>query len=50
MDNSDGLASRRGIAKVRAYRVSEAKAYTDYIKSSEFVIMKVFEFENVSGA
>ena len=29
--------------------MSEAKAYSDYIKNSEFEIMKVFEFENVSG-
>ena len=32
-DNSDGLTSRHGIAKVTADRVSEAKAYSDYIKN-----------------
>ena len=48
-DNSDGLTSRHGIAKVTADRVSEAKAYSDYIKNSEFEMMKVFEFENDSG-
>ena len=47
-DNSDGLTSSHGIAKVTAYRVSEAKAYSNYIKNSEFEIMKVFEFENDS--
>ena len=41
-DNSDGLTSRHGIAKVTADRVSEAKAYSDYIKSSEIETMKVF--------
>ena len=29
--------------------MSEAKAHSDYIKNSEFEIMKVFEFENDSG-
>ena len=48
-DSSDGLASRHGIPKVTADRVSEAKAYSDYITNSEFKIMKVFEFENYSG-
>ena len=48
-DNSDRLTSSHGISKVAADRVSEAKAYSDYIKNSEFEIMKVFEFENVSG-
>ena len=48
-DNSGGFASRHGIAKVTADRVSESKVYSDYIKSSEFKIMKVFEFENDSG-
>ena len=41
-DISDGLASRHGIVKVTADRVSEAKAYSDYIENSEFEIMKVF--------
>ena len=49
MDNSNGLTSRHHIAKVTADRVSEAKAYSDYIKNSEFETMKVFEFENNSG-
>ena len=31
-DNSNGLASSHGIAKVTDDRVSEAKAYSDYIK------------------
>ena len=48
-DNSDGLTSSHGISKVGADRVSEAKAYSDYIKNSEFETMKVFEFENNSG-
>ena len=48
-DNSDGLTSSHGIVEVTANRVSEAKAYSDYIKNSEIEIMKVFEFENVSG-
>ena len=48
-DNSDGLTSRHRIAKVTADRVSEAKAYSDYIKNSEFETMKVLEFENNSG-
>ena len=48
-DNSDGIASGHGITKVAADRVSEAKAYSDYIKNSEFETMKVFEFENNSG-
>ena len=41
-DNSGGLTSRHGIAKVAADRVSEEKAYSEYIKSSEFETMKVF--------
>ena len=49
MDNSDGLTSSHGIAKVTANRASEEKAYSDYIKNSEFETMKVFEFENNSG-
>ena len=47
--NSDGLTSSHGISKVAADRVSEAKAYSDLIKNSEFETMKVFEFENNSG-
>ena len=49
MDNYDGLTSSHGISKVAADRVSEAKAYSDYIKSSEFETMKVFEIRNNSG-
>ena len=49
MDNSDRLTSSRGIVKVTADRVSEAKAYSDYIENSEFETMKVSEFENTSG-
>ena len=48
-DNTDGLTSMHGIAEVTADRVSEAKAYSDYIKNSEFETMKVFEFKNNSG-
>ena len=48
-DNSDGLTSRHRIEKVTVDRVSEAKAYSDYIKKSEFETMKVFEFVNDSG-
>ena len=48
-DSFDGLTSRHGISKVTADRVSEAKAYSDYIKNSEFETMKVFEIQNDSG-
>ena len=48
-NNTDGLTSRHRIAEVTADRVSEAKAYSDYIKNSEFETMKVFEFKNNSG-
>ena len=48
-DNSDGLTSSHGISKVAADRVSEAKAYGDFIKNSEFETMKVFEFEIFLG-
>ena len=48
-DNTDGLKSSHGILKVVADRVSEAKAYSDYIKNSEFKTMKVFEIRNDSG-
>ena len=48
-DSSNGLTSSRGIAKVTADRVSEAKVYSDYIKNSEFETMKVFEIRNDSG-
>ena len=49
MDSSDGLMSSHGIVKVTANRVSEAKAYSDYVKNSEFETTKVFEFENNLG-
>ena len=48
-DNTDRLTSSHSISKVAVDRVSEAKAYSDYIKKSEFETMKVFEFENNSG-
>ena len=48
-DNFDGLVSSHGIAKVTADRVSEAKAYIDYIKNSEFETVKVFEIRNYSA-
>ena len=43
-DNTDGLTSSHGISKVAADRASETKAYSDYIKNSEFESIKVFEF------
>ena len=49
MDSSDRLTYRHHIAKVIADRVSEAKAYSDYIKKYEFETMKVFEFKDNSG-
>ena len=48
-DNSDGLTSSHDIVKVTEDRVSEAKAYSDYIKNSEFETMNILEFENNSG-
>ena len=48
-DNSDGLTSSHGIAKVTVDRVSEAKAYSDSIKNYEWETMNVFERENNSG-
>ena len=48
-DNSDRLTSRHCIAEVTVGRVSEAKAYSDYIKNSEFETINVFERENNSG-
>ena len=39
-NNTDGLTSWHRIAEVTADRVSEAKAYSDYIKNSEFETMK----------
>ena len=35
--------------KVAADKVSKEKAYSDYIKNSEFETMKVFEIRNDSG-
>ena len=48
-DNTDGLTPSHGTSKVAANRVSEAKAYSDYIKNSEFETIKVFEIRNDSG-
>ena len=42
MDHSDWLVFRYHIAEVTAYIVIEAKAYSDYIKNSEFETMNVF--------
>ena len=41
--------SSHGILKVTTNRASEAKAYSYYIKNSEFETMNVFDFENNSG-
>ena len=48
-DNSDGLTSSHGIAKVTADRVSEEKAYSDYIKNSEFENMNFFGGKIILG-
>ena len=48
-DNSDWIASMHGYKEVTAGIVSESKAYSNYIKNSEFEITKVFERENISG-
>ena len=48
-DNTNGLTSSHGISKVTADRVSEAKAYSDYIKNSEFETIKVLKFEMILG-
>ena len=48
-DNSNRLASRHRIVEVTADRASEPKAYSEYIKNSEFETMNVFERENNSG-
>ena len=47
-DGSDWITSRHGIEEVTMGRVSETKAYSDYIKNSEFETTKVFEQENIS--
>ena len=49
MDNSDRLTYSHGIAEVTADRVSEAKVYSDYTKSSEFETTNIFERENNYG-
>ena len=46
MDNSYWLASRHGCEEVTVGRVIEVKAFSDYIKNSEFETTKVFEREN----
>ena len=48
-DSSDGIMSRHHIAEITTDRVSEAKAYSDNIKNSEFETMNAFERENNSG-
>ena len=48
-DKTDGLTSSHGIPKVAADRVSEAKAYSDYIKNSEFETMKLLKIRNDYG-
>ena len=48
-NNTDGLTSRHRIAEVTADRVSEAKAYSDYIKKSEFETMKVLNSKIILG-
>ena len=47
-DKCNRLRSRHCIAEVRTDRVSEAKAYSDYTKISEFETMNVFERGNNS--
>ena len=47
-DISNWLASRHGMEEVKVGRVSEAKAYSNYIKNSEFETTEVFERENIS--
>ena len=47
-DVSDLLASRPGCKEVMVGRVSEEKAFSNYIKNNEFETMKVFERENIS--
>ena len=46
-DHSDWLVSRNRIAEVTEGRVSEVRAYRDYIKNSEFETRNVFERENI---
>ena len=49
LDHSNWIASRHRISEVTADRLSEAKAYSDYIKNSDFETMNFFEQENDSG-
>ena len=49
MNHSNWLASRHSITEVTAEIKSEANAYSDYIKNSQFETMKVFEREYNSG-
>ena len=48
-DNTDGPTSSHGISKVAADRVSEAKAYSEYVKNPEFKTIKVLRIQNDSG-
>ena len=47
-ENSEWIASRHGCKEFTLGIVSKAKAYSDYIKNSEFETMNVFERENSS--
>ena len=47
-DHSEWIVSMHRIAEFTAYRASEEKAYSDYIKNSEFETINVFERENNS--
>ena len=47
-DSSKWIASRHGCKEVTARKVSEEKAYSNYIKNSEFETTKVFEQKNIS--
>ena len=46
--SSDWLQHGHDIEEVTAEKVSEAKAYSDYILENEFETMRVFERENIS--
>ena len=48
-DNSNWIASRNGCEEFTVGRVCEGKAYSDYIKNSEFGTMNIFEQKNNSG-
>ena len=43
MENSNWIAYRHGYEEFLGGRVSKEKAYSDYIKNSEFETMNVFE-------